>query len=252
MTTAQSLYRRFGALELPIPADTSTEDASRLDPARDILLDLFAAALISELEPVWARAVAGTPIAESSPVAFKLPALPDEDALKQLAVKWPVLAVGRSEKTQARFAPYSLSQTAKTQSWDVDYILAPLTAVNELRVKDVLSRVPDILALVIETGGHLAYQSVVNGNAAFPANVLSEDCGFLSLTIREAASGVAVFAKGGPRYLHAGLTLESVEVSSFTHGADGIADNGIAVPLTGATGTFGLSESGDPAIRARS
>ncbi|HEY3497135.1 MAG TPA: hypothetical protein VGK73_20695, partial [Polyangiaceae bacterium] len=83
MTAAQSLYRKFGALQLPL-AESSETDLAALDPARDILLDLFAVALNSELAPVWDWPAQMTILQGSAPVQQKLPSLPEPEVLQQM------------------------------------------------------------------------------------------------------------------------------------------------------------------------
>jgi hypothetical protein len=254
---AESLYRRFGRLELPVepsPAN-SIGDLASLDPARDIMLELFAAALTAELSPVWSAATVDTPLAECGPVAQKLPGLPTPELLGEMKLAFPFLSVSRSP-TGAQFGDLTLETRSLTQRWDVDYILCPLAVTNLLRVQDILQAVGKVIDLVIENGGHRAYRTRQNGNASLLVNVLgsgSDCCGFWKCRVVDMALGPASFsAKGdGPRYYACGLTLETIELANFLTDAAGNPEDGESVPLEGATGTFGVTESGDPSIIAR-
>jgi hypothetical protein len=250
MSATDSLHRKFGALELPLTADTSTEDSAHLDPARDILLDLFAAALNSELEPVWASAVVGTPIAESQPVAFKLPGRLTEETLKQVKTAWPMLSVGRGD-APAGVTDFTLDQRALTYRWDIDYILSPLAAVNLLRVYDILQAVGKIVIETVAARGHKAYRTYTTQGSVYASDVLGSGddcCEFYTCRVVDMALGPAEFSKGGPKYYACGLTLETVELSDFP--GDG-TDDGEAVPLIGTTARFGITETGDRVITVR-
>lgn len=255
--SAQSIYRRFGQFAVPLdpPTGDSPNDFARLDPARDILLDLFAAAINAELAELWKYAMVGTPLSEVAPVEQKIPGPASPELLGEMKTSFPALFVDRST-TGAQFADLTLETRSLTQRWDVDYILSPLTTTNLLRAKDVLQAVGKAIDLVIENGGHPAYRTVQNGNIVLPAPVLGSGkncCGFWQCRIADMALGPAAFsAKGdGPRYYACGLTLETVELSGFLTDAAGQPEDGVGVPLNGTTGTFGLTQSGDPSIIAR-
>lgn len=246
MSRAQSLFRKFGRLELPLDTSTAGSLVS-LDPARDIILDLFAAAINSELEPVWSRAVAGTPLETKNPVQLKLPALPSEEAMGQMKADFPMLAVGRSVKPMT-VEPWSLDQDQLKTLWDVDYVLCPLSLTNEMRVRDVLQAVGKTLTSTVRRGGHKAYLTDAQGYAV---DVLGDDgpltCGFFGCRVTEFAAAPAVFAKDGPPYLAVGLTLETLEISTHYRGED----DGESAPLVGATLSAGLTQSGDPKVEVR-
>lgn len=254
MSAAVSLYRRFGQFELPLD-DATDSDLASLDPARDILLDLFAASIIAELSPVWASAVSDTPLAECSPIAQKLPGMITPETLGEMKTGFPLLAVSRSP-TGAQFGDLTLETRSLTQRWDVDYILCPLAVTNLLRVQDILQAVGKTIDMVIENGGHRAYRTMQNGNSTQAVNVLGSGancCGFWKCRVVDMALGPASFStKGdGPRYYACGLTLETVELSGFLTDADGNPEDGESVPLLDTTATFGLTESGDPSIIVR-
>lgn len=246
MSRTQSLNRKFGRLELPLSA-TSDNDLSSLDPAREILLDCLAAAINSELEPRWERAVAGTPLENTSPVEFKFPALLSEENLQQFKPAWPMLAVSRKQLPNRR-EQVSLEYSKLTDRWDIDYILGPLSLTSSLKVIDALSFVEKIIILTIERQGHKAYATDANGYAL---SVLGDDgdasCGFYSLRVVESQKGAAAFAQDGPRYNALGLTLESEELATYLPDDD----DGESAPLVGATLSASLTQSGDPKVEVR-
>lgn len=257
MTAAESLYRRFGQLEFPLAdaAQTDPTDFASLDPARDILLDLFAAAITAELEPIWERTTMGTPLSACSPVAQKVPGAASAELLGEMKTGFPALFVDAAP-TGAQFGDLTLETRSLTQRWDVDYILCPLAVTNLLRVKDILRVVGKTIDLVIENGGHRAYRTITTDNTTMTASVLGSGkdcCGFWKCRVVDMALGPASFSsKGdGPRYYACGLTLETIELSGFLEDADGNPDDGEAVPLEGADADFGLTESGDPSILVR-
>jgi hypothetical protein len=249
MTAAQSPYRKFGRLELPLQR-TRARDLRSLDPAHQILLDLFAAAIACELEPVWADAVIGSALRDSEPVQQKLPALPEAEVLGQMKVGWPLLAVGPSDAA-AGSEPFSIDQNKLTQRWDVDFILCPQAIAGEIKFGPVLRAVAKILRLTVLEGGHRAYLTRTNGNFEYAANVLTDNgddcCGFYACRVVESATGIAKFVKDGPRFLSASITLESEEISDFLAGDE----DGESVPFDGATADFGYDGSGTPSIIAR-
>lgn len=255
MSSADSLHRTFGALSLPL-AESTESDLAHLDPARDILLDLFAAALNSELEPVWNRHVVAAAQLHGKnweapvPVRQKLATFPTPDALAELKTGWPLLCVCPS-LTPATTADFTMDQRSLTQRWDIDYILCPLTVGNLLRVQDVLRAAGKILIETVAMRGHKAYRTYTTQGATYASDVLGTGencCNFFSCRVADMAAGPAEFSKGGPKYYACGLTLETVELSDFP--GDG-TDDGEAVPLIGTTARFGLDESGDRAITVR-
>ncbi len=248
MTSAQSLHRKFGAVELPLVAD-GRQNFTSLDPARDILLDLFAAAIACELEPVWETAVSRIPNLELKQPVHKFPRLPEPEALRQFKSEFPLLAVGRSRSPQQR-AAFSIDQRQVTTRWDIDYILCPLALAGELGIQDLLPMVANIIDLVVAEGGHRAYRTITSAGLEMTANVLGAGencCNFYSAEIVESAFGPAAFAKDGPQFLAASATLVTIELSDFLE--DG--EDGESVPFDGATANYGYDGSGKPGLIAR-
>ena len=220
MSAADSLYRSFGALTLPL-SESNEPDLSRLDPARDILLDLFAAALNSELAPVWRgaavkaeqfRGVNGEPPA---PVRMKLPAVPSAEALQEMKTGWPLLCVGRSQEpaTEEQHGFYDIRLV---QRWDVDYILCPQSIGNLLKTQDILIAVSKILRMVVLQGGHKAYRTgTTEDGSPYAVNVIGAGencCNLYSLVTVNSVVGPAQLSSG-PKYYACGMTLESRELT---------------------------------------
>lgn len=219
MTAVDSLYRGYGKLSLPL-ATTGEKDLTSLDPARDILLELFAAALGAELLPRWAAAIVGTPLAGQAVVAAKFPLFPDAVFLNQVATEWPLLAVYRSDDPEV-FDEHTLWEQRVTCKWGADYCLGPLDVGNSAKLTDVLRAVPRILENVIREGGHRAYATQNNVNSVFTKQVLGQGdgcCGFSTIRIVQAISGSAAFAQGGPKYHCASVVLETTELSTRAPG----------------------------------
>ncbi len=236
MTQTDSLFRSFGKLELPLQT-TGEKDLGSLDPARDILLDLFAAALIAEVTPRWAAATAGTPLASKVVVQTKLPEFPEQAFLQQVATEWPLLAVYRSEDPEI-YDEHTLWEDRVTCKWGVDYCIGPLDAGNTLKLGDVLTAVPRILAGVIREGGHRAYAPQQTGNSVFTKQVLGAGvgcCGFSTIRIVQSISGTAAFAQNGPKFHCASIVLETTELSGI--------NPGIATPYTGTSATLSTGDA---------
>jgi hypothetical protein len=233
---SDSLYRQWGAVALPLAA-TSEADLSSLDPARDILLELFAAALISELTPRWANAVAGTPLVGNQPVQSKLPAIPDLDAMRQVYQAFPLLAVGRTDDPQTE-DELTLWQNRITSRWSVNYILGPLELGNQLKLGDVLTEAARILSSVLHAGGHKAYATTTNEGQVFAKQVLGAGascCYFSTLKVVNFMQGAAAFSQGGPKYHALTYLLETTELET---------DVRVGTPLVGRSFSLGLDGDG--------
>lgn len=214
MTAANSLHQSMGAMSFPL-ADAALADLSDLDPAADTLLELFAAAINAELLPRWAGAVAGTPLVGTQPVQTKLPTLPEADALKQLKVGFPLLAVSRAE-TPVQAEDFSIDRSKETWRWDVDYLLCPLTIGNKLALEPALIAVGRILNMVIREGGHRAYATQVAQGFTQTKNVFAAGdgcCNFSTIRVVEYRIGAAALSADGPKYHACSMTLETVELS---------------------------------------
>src|SRR3990167_4927542 len=207
MPSTTSLYRRHGAFELPYEASeaSATGSLAILDPARDILLDLFESAIVSELAGVWNVVRTGTALATAAVVQSALAQQPSLQVLRSLLTPFPLLCVHRTEGT---FDEYTLAQDRLTQRWDIDYVLGPLPPEDVRRLGDVLTAVGKIIRLCVTRGGQLSYQS---GAAVFgPGEGTAR---FSYAWLRSAKHGAARFAgdEDATIYYAVSLVLETEE-----------------------------------------
>jgi len=167
-TSKLSMYERFGLPALPLDADDFSGTFAGLDPARDILLDFFAAVLNEELKPaaistvtdtVWGKIVASTKFEGKSPVEFKLPHPPGRETLTQIRADFPMLAVYRDGTGE--FDEYTIHQDRLSQPWRADYVLGTLDLAERRQVADVLPMVAKLITLAIRSGKHEAYNGGV-------------------------------------------------------------------------------------------
>lgn len=237
MTAYDSLHSGYGKIRVPL-AETGEQDLESVDPARTILLDLFKAAIIAELAPRWAAAVAGTPLRKSAPVETIFPEFPEQVFLQQIETKWPMLAVYRSDDPET-YDQHTLWERRITAKWGVDYCIGPLELGNFIKLNSVLTLVPRIIDGVIEAGGHRAYATQAAGNAVQAKRVFGSFdgcCGFNSIRVVEARSGAAAFSQSGPKYHCASVILETTELEKP-------ARDGLAPSYQGSSVTL---ETGDP------
>lgn len=215
MPSALSLYEKFGALGLPL-ADSTAGTFTSLDPGRDVLLNVFAAALNDELAAVWTAALL-TPLENSAPVKTKFGLEPNQDLLGSTKVTFPALFVYRSTETAAT-DEHTLWQERITQPWGVDYMLGPLTAGDDRKFRDVLIAAVKIIKLTVRRGGHRAYAET-NGVANLV--LIGPPTGFSTVRVVNFQLGRASFSEAGPAYHSLSLRLETTELDGFVDGADG-------------------------------
>jgi hypothetical protein len=235
VTVADSLHSGFGKVRVPLAA-TGEQDLASIDPARDILLDLFAAALIAEVTPRWESARRGTPLAGKAVVEQKFPEFPEQIFLQQTGTAWPMLAVYRSDDAET-FDEFTLWQERVTCKWGVDYCIGPLEFGNFVKLNAILTLVPRIIERVIREGGHRAYATQQVGNAVQTKQVFGTFdgcCGFSTIRVVQSQTGSAAFAQGGPKFHCASVVLETTELSTQS--------DGLAPPYLGTSITI---ESGD-------
>lgn len=239
MAAADSLHQSIGALSFPVAAGNA-RDFADIDPARDILLELLAAAIIAELAPRWYAVTNGVNgLFNKLPVQTKLPFMPEPEALQQVGTEFPLLAVSRAD-SPAAIEEFSIDRGKETWRWDVDYILGPLTIGNSLALREALLLVGRTIVLTMRDCGHRAYATQTSEGFTYVKNVLgagSGCCNFSSSKVIDYKFGVAQLQNGGPKYHAASVTLETVELTSLN--ASGYPDAGSyrGTSATLATGT---------------
>ncbi|UOF77395.1 hypothetical protein [Caudoviricetes sp.] len=231
-----SLYQRLGGLELPVTAASiGASGLASLDPGRDLLLELFAAAINAELTDAWTKVTGAFGYRESLgplPVSDKLPDEPTDTTLRQRKGKFPLLAIHRSGTGTYDQATLELARL--TQPWTLHYILGPLDVIDARQLKDICVAVAKIVALVVRKRGHRAFR----GGALqfFGSGSPDTPSPFTSLrVVSHEGPGQAAF--GGDNsstiYWAIEIRLESTEITSDIADAD-------SCDLEGLTLTVGL------------
>jgi hypothetical protein len=215
-----TLPRRIGDLALPLDANAAVNGVIP-DPARDQLLELFAAALNAELDAAWSVVVISTPLDGTAPVQSKLPLEPTPNVVLEQRQSFPLLALHRTGA--AEYEDLTLHVEQRRQQWQLHYFLSPLRVDHVRQLSGVLTWVPSVVQQVIFMQGHPAYDS---GALQFGTG----KGGLATLRIVSHELGQARFADSGddgPTYLACSITLESTEVGGWTDAA--------SVDLDGAT-----------------
>lgn len=202
-----SLYQRIGQMRVPTKASDVDDTAltlAPLDPARDTLLALLAAAINFELGPAWAKAAAaGTPLTGKQPVSDTWPGPPSPEVLLQRAGSFPMLFLSRDG--DGTYEDFSLVKKQLRQMWELHYVLSPLTIGDTRKLQDILVRIGAVVLGTIERKGHPAYQG--------GAPVLYTS-GFATLNIGRTRRGQARFVTGdnAPTYWMFSADIESTEI----------------------------------------
>jgi hypothetical protein len=236
-----SLDRTVGALSFPLSATGETDLAS-LDPARDILLALFYAAINDELGPRWASAVTGTKLTSAAtPLVAKFPFEPDRETLTQFKATFPALFVYRDSSSPTRKEEFTLSQRKYTKRWGVDYFLGPLDVGDRGKISDILNAVGACISEVVERGGHKAYATTTLDSGTVIAKRVfgpwgTGTCGFSSIDVVEYAHGPAALSREDPKYWACSCVLETVEL-------DGHSENAFLDWYDGAEATIGTGNA---------
>lgn len=227
----RELADSFGGLKLPIStAAPGNEGLAGQDPARKVLLDLFAAAINYELGPIWTKVVAefGTDhvLSGTQPVQYKLELAPNPNVLEQVKVAWPLLTLHR--EGAGEYDDFTLSIRRLTQQWQLNYILGPTSIEDIRRVGDATVMAAKVIDAVIRNRGHNAYD---NGAAQFGAGK-----GSLSKVLLKSQEGPGQAALIGDEknvlYYAITLNLETTELLEEDPEAYG--------PLDGASFAFGV------------
>ncbi|HEU4544359.1 MAG TPA: hypothetical protein VFR23_24725 [Jiangellaceae bacterium] len=209
-----SLAESFGGLRLPVQASDVDRTLASLDPGRDVLLDLFAAAINAELTAAWAKVRLGLSPGHALgalPVSDTLPAMPTVQVMQERKAVFPLLALHRDGR--GAYETHLIDQELLRQPWELHYILCPLDTADSRRLLDIGIAISKIVDRVVSRGGHPAYQS--GAYALFGADTESALFGALRV-IGHDGPGQAVFAgdEQGTKYWAMTVQLESVEYPS--------------------------------------
>jgi hypothetical protein len=242
----QSLYETIGGLSLPVDLTPVRADRTltSLDPGRRILADLFKAAIEAELGDAWRLAAYRLPddgdISRQTPVAdvLELPVTPA--VMQERQSKFPLLAVSRSGRGVDE--QYSLEVTQLRQPWTVEWILGPADVATAFQLLDTATAIWKIVRGVVRRKGHPAYE-----DGAIQFGEESSPFSMVRVTGHE-GPGQSQFVSGdkaAATYWSVTISLETLELSDHIDLSEG-------APLEGVNATFGIDQSGDPAVRVRS
>ncbi len=207
-----SLFQRFGGLEMPLEAADVDTTLAVLDPVRAKLLAFFKAAINSEFGEAWTK-ITGQLATDhvlrgTSPVQTVLELEPTGKTLSQIKVGFPLLALHRTG--EATFESYSFEEERLNQPWDLHYIVAPLEAANVHKIGDICVAVAKLVRLLVRNKSHKSYE---DGATQF---------GDLSrIDVPSFQTGPARYATGddAPLYLAAVMRLDTQERSGDVDGA---------------------------------
>jgi len=216
-----SLNRRVGALAFPVT--TGVASFNVLLPAQGILLDLFTAAIRTDLGTPWATASGQTSLWGRNVVNHAAQAQPTQDYLQTIKTDFPALFVYPLEESSS--AAFTAGHDATTQRWCIEYILGPLDPAELRQIGGIFRTIELLVQEVILVGGHPAYAMAPGGTQ--PQQILYWDgsdvtiddvttavpgCGFSSVKLIGSTKGAASFAEGSPVYHGVRLTLETTEI----------------------------------------
>ena len=212
MGTQDSIFRRMGAARLPLEDADVSADKAFVDQAADTLVNLFKAAIETELGTAtgtpWYTVRTGTDLATKNPVedTFLMP--PTSPVMKERKTDFPALFVHRHGTAEYRERTMVLEE--RVQPWQMHYILGPLKVSDANKFLPVISHiVPTIVNEVIRRRGHPNFEA---GAIQFV-----DGKGKLStLMLQSHEFGPAIFADGDDStYYACTLNLESTETDEL-------------------------------------
>lgn len=212
MSSPNSMYKRYGAIELPLDGAAAQLAGIFPDPARDALLALFATAINDELAEGWGQIADGTPMAGRNPVQDQLPMEPNQRTVQERHCRFPLLALHRSGS--AEYTEHTLVLERRTQQWELHYLLEALTLDHLHRFTGALVYVPTVVANVIRHRGHPSYEA---GASQFGTG----KGGISSIRMVKHESGMARFANDdtSPAYAACTMTFETTELEGWVDGS---------------------------------
>ena len=212
-----SLYESVGGVTFPVNPDDFTTSFAPLDPARDLLLDLFKTAINAELSEVWEKVTstvtqAGSKYAGTLPVQDTIPGRPSLGMMQVRKTGFPFLALHR--EGDAEFEEYLMDEIRVKQTWNLHYIFGPGDVEVERKLLDFSQAVRALVFLVIRQRGHKAF----DGGAIqfFPGNGTLSSVKLTKCT----PVGKAIFNEDETAaYWAMVMTLETTEDSSYNEDA---------------------------------
>lgn len=233
--------RTVGNVELSTAA-TGRTTLVDLDPAQELLIDLFKTAINNDLGPAWEEARVDTILSASNAVQTTVPYEPDDELFRELKVTFPVLCVWREGDAPGK--PFTNQYDAVTQRWAIDYIMGPLSIEERRKLGGSLRHVRAIIKEICNVGGHAAYG--MDSNNVQPNQVLTSDepghAGFSTFRFVSGSGGQAGFGDGAPKYWATRIICESVAYGRRTNTTLGVSHTGMRL-FTG-TGTGVAADDG--------
>jgi hypothetical protein len=209
------LVGKFGGINFPL--DPSLFDSGSFvpfDPARSSMLALFKAAINYELRQVWPKLTGKlTIISDTNPVETTLELEPTSYIMKQLGVKYPLLALHRVGDQV--WSEHTLAADKCEQEWNLHYILPNLEIGDQRRIVDVFRIIPEIVRRVIRQRGHAAYE---NGSLQFFSDEGGMGLGNIKMT--RAESGQSKFGDNGDGPIWNATTITLITTEYGTDSAD--------------------------------
>ncbi len=229
----ESLHESFGGLSLPVGEEDVDDTLAPLDPGRDVMLALFAAAINAELGPAWAKLAGRLPaskkIDKENPVGDTYPGEPTPQVMQERQGLFPLLALHRSEEHS--YEQQTLELDVMKQPWALHYILCPLDVAGTRQLQDVCQAVSKICRRTVERRGHPAYND--GEELFFPDG----SAPFSSAEVKGGQMGQATFAgdEKGTLYYSLTLRLETTEIARPSA-------EGTFGPYDGADYSFGIGD----------
>jgi hypothetical protein len=208
-----SSYRTLGAFTEPVTVAQVTADKTFtvLDPARDIALDFFAAAINGELGTAWSTVADTAGMTGTTPVTTKWPKPLVTKLLQEEKATFPILALSR---VSSRMHRVSIHESKQLTQWSLDYVLGELGSDGVRKMADVVTVVPGICEHGLQDNCHANYLSGAAvfgpGSSTFTEIQIDPD--------RDIEYGPAKFAgddENAPTYWSASIPLLTDERTGF-------------------------------------
>jgi hypothetical protein len=166
-----SLWLQVGGARMPLQdhdVDATALSFEALDPVLGVFAGLLTAAIRAELGTTsagaWQTVSAALPtghrlLASSNPVGSVWRMAPSAEAIKQIELTWPLLAIWR--EGQGEWEQRTMMKAQVRTRWNALWSLGDLDADLGLKLGQALQYVGNVMAAAIERGKHPAYESGV-------------------------------------------------------------------------------------------
>lgn len=166
----ESLWEKSGATRFPVQlSDLSPTELTfeGLDPALEVMVSLFAAAIRAEFADSWTTICASLPVGavlrnSTDPVKTIFKIEPNPRTLGEIRVGWPLLALHRTG--DGEFSDLTVHKEIFTQKWRLHWVLGPLTAGEVHKLVQSMQAVGKLIHRVVRKRSHPNHQ---NGTLQF-------------------------------------------------------------------------------------